>query len=161
MDFLFSKHRKLLAILFAHKVNFMLIGGYSVIYYGYSRGTGDMDIWLKPDNENKMRFLEALKIFGINHQDVERVGNLDFTKTSMFFIGKAPDKIDFLTKVQNVSWEEAIPRMNIFQFEDLKIPIVGFDELILMKMATDRMKDKADVEELQRIRKAAPKKPPD
>lgn len=160
MDFLLSKHRKLLSTLIEQSVDFMLIGGYSVIYYGYSRGTGDMDIWLKPDNDNKIRFLKSLKVFGINLPDIDRVGNIDFTKTSMFFIGKAPDKIYFLTKVQNVSWDEAIPKIVLFPFENLQIPIVGFNELILMKMATDRLKDQADIEELQRIRNSRFNKPP-
>lgn len=159
MNFLLNKHRQLLSCLIEQNVDFMLIGGYSVIYYGYSRGTGDMDIWLKPDNENKIRFLKAIKAFGINLPDIERVGKLDFTKTIMFFIGKPPDKIDFLTKVQNVSWNEAIPKIVLFPFDNLQIPIVGFDELILMKMATDRLKDKADVEELQRIRNSRFNKP--
>ncbi len=71
----------------------------------------------------------------------------------MFFIGKEPYKIDFLTRVQNVTWDEVINNARYFPFENLKILIIGFYEPILMKMATGRLKDKADVEELKKIRK--------
>lgn len=153
MNILFKAHKELLILLLECKVDFMLIGGYSVIYYGYNRGTNDMDLWLMPDNHNKMKLLQALKKFGINPADLKKLETLDFTETRMFFIGEAPDKIDFLTKVQNVVWGEAIRNVRYFSFDNHQIPIVDFDDLILMKMASNRLKDKADVEELQRIRK--------
>jgi len=153
MDFLLNKHRELLNLLSKQKVDFMLIGGYSVIYYGYSRGTNDMDIWLKPGNENKSKLILALQKFGINPLDIDKLMKIDFTQTSMFYIGSPPDRIDFLTKDQNVDWDNAIKNVKYLPFENRQIPIVGFNELILMKMATDRLKDKADVEELQKIRK--------
>lgn len=153
MDILFKAHKELLILLLESNVDYMLIGGYSVIYYGYNRGTNDMDLWLMPDNQNKLKLLQALKKFGINPADLKKLEALDFTETRMFFIGEAPDKIDFLTKVQNVVWEEAIRNVNYFEYEGHLIPIVDFEDLILMKMASNRLKDKADVEELQKIRK--------
>ena len=53
MNIFFKEHHEILAALLKHRVNFMLIGGYAVNYYGYHRTTGDMDIWLEPSNENK------------------------------------------------------------------------------------------------------------
>ena len=55
-----------------------------------------MDLWLMPDNHNKIKLLQALKKFGINPADLKKLEALDFTETRMFFIGEAPDKIDFL-----------------------------------------------------------------
>ena len=153
VNILFKAHKELLIQLLECKVDFILIGGYSVIYYGYKRGTNDLDIWLMPDNQNKLKLIQALKKFGVNSADLKKLEALDFTETRMFFIGEAPDKIDFLTKVQNVVWEEAIKNVNYFEYENRQIPIVDFEDLILMKMASNRLKDKADVEELQRIRK--------
>jgi len=75
----------------------------------------------------------------------------------MFFIGKEPNKIDFLTRAQNVELNEANENVNFFPFNNKKIPIVGFNDLIKMKIASERMKDKADVEELQKIRKSGEK----
>lgn len=158
MDALFKPHRQILFSLIDHHVEFILIGGYSVIYYGYSRGTNDLDIWLKPDNKNKIKLLNALDNYGIDSTDLKKLANVDFTKTSMFYIGKKPNKIDFLTKVQNVDWNEAIKNVKYFPFNNKKIPIVGFHDLIKMKIASERLKDKADVEELQKIRRDGDKK---
>jgi len=153
MDFLYKTHKELLILLVEYKVDFMLIGGYSVIYYGYNRGTGDLDLWLMPNNQNKIKLLKALRIFGIKPLDLNKLEKIDFTETNMFFIGEAPEKIDFLTHVQNVVWDEAIKNVRYLPFKNIQVPVVGYHDLILMKMASDRLKDKADVEELQKIRK--------
>jgi len=153
MDFLYKTHKELLILLVEYKVDFMLIGGYSVIYYGYNRGTGDLDLWLMPNNQNKIKLLKALRIFGIKPLDLNKLEKIDFTETNMFFIGEAPEKIDFLTHVQNVVWDEAIKNVRYLPFKNIQVPVVGYHDLLLMKMASDRLKDKADVEELQKIRK--------
>jgi hypothetical protein len=154
MDFLFKPHKELLILLSEHKVDFLLIGGYSVIFYGYNRGTNDMDLWLKPDNANRAKLLNALQKFGIQQTDLKTLSEVDFTKTSMFHIGKKPYRVDFLTKVQNVAWDDAIKNVKLLPFQNILVPIVGYNELVLMKITSDRLKDKADVEELQKIRKA-------
>ena len=153
MDFLYKAHKELLILLAQHKVEFMLIGGYSVIYYGYNRGTGDLDLWLRPDNKNKIKLLKALQEFGIQSLDLDKLGKINFTDTNMFFIGESPEKIDFLTHVQNVIWDEAIRNVRYLPFENIQVPVVGYHDLILMKISSDRLKDKADIEELQKIRK--------
>ena len=153
MDFLYKAHKELLILLAQHKVDFILIGGYSVIYYGYNRGTGDLDLWLRPDNKNKIKLLKALQEFGIQSLDLDKLGKINFTGTNMFFIGGAPEKIDFLTNVQNVIWDEAIHNVRYLPFENIQVPVVGYHDLILMKISSDRLKDKADIEELQKIRK--------
>lgn len=157
MDALFDPHRQILFHLIDHHVDFILIGGYSVIYYGYSRGTNDLDIWLKPDNRNKAKLLSAMEEYGIDDADLKKLADVEFTKTVMFFIGKEPNKIDFLTRVQNVEWNEAHENVIYYPFGNKKIPIVGFNDLIKMKIASERIKDKADVEELQKIRKSREK----
>ena len=61
MNILIETHKKLLLALIKQNVEFILIGGYAVVYYGYSRATGDIDIWLKPDNHNKSKFLVTVQ----------------------------------------------------------------------------------------------------
>jgi hypothetical protein len=56
-----DEHKAILLQLLKYKVDFMLIGGYAVIYHGYGRTTGDMDIWLKPDNENRDKLIPVLR----------------------------------------------------------------------------------------------------
>jgi len=60
---------------------------------------------------------------------------------------------DFLSQVQNLSWESAIKNVKYFPFYNIQVPIVGYHDLILMKVASSRLKDRADVEELQKIMK--------
>lgn len=153
MDFLIKEHKEMLLRLIDFKVEFMLIGGYSVIYYGYSRGTEDMDIWLRPDNLNKLKLIDALISLGILQPDIDKLKTIDFTAPQVFFIGKKPLKIDFLTHVQGVAWEEAITAIRTLPLGDAMIPIVSYQHLIIMKMISTRSKDKNDVEELQRINK--------
>ena len=61
MNFLIEKHKEILIDLINSRVDFLLVGGYAVIYHGYVRTTGDMDVWLKPDNENKLKFIPVLE----------------------------------------------------------------------------------------------------
>ena len=60
-------------------VEFLLIGGYTVNYYGFARYTGDLDFWLKPTNQNKIKFLRAIELLGSNKEDIEHLRAYDFT----------------------------------------------------------------------------------
>jgi predicted nucleotidyltransferase len=43
-----------------HKVNYLLVGGMAVAYYGYHHYTGDMDLWLEPTSKNLEKLYLAL-----------------------------------------------------------------------------------------------------
>jgi hypothetical protein len=151
MNILIPEFKDLLLLLNKHKVNYMLIGGYAVIYYGYERSTTDMDIWLKPDNENKEKLLEALKEFKIGQESLDRVSKIDFTQAQCFFFGQVPRRIDFLTRISGVTYTEAEEKVNYFPLKDEKVPIIHYHHLILSKICNERPQDKADVDRLQKI----------
>jgi len=151
MDILIDEHRQFLKLLLKHNVKFMLIGGYAVIYHGYERLTGDMDIWLEPTNENRDLLTFALTAFGIEDEDVKKVSQTNFTEPQIFFIGKVPRRIDFLTKITGINFTEANEQVNFFFMQDLKIPVIHYHHLLISKTNTGRLKDKADIEELERI----------
>lgn len=151
MNILLEEYKKFLLLLLKHKVEFILVGGYAVIYHGYARTTGDMDIWLKPNNTNRNKLINALNEYGIIKEDTEILKNIDFNTTQVFHIGKEPTKIDFLTKIQGVSYAEADKEKIYFPLENKKIPIIQYHHLIISKNLSGRTKDKADVEELQKI----------
>lgn len=153
MNILLEEYQKFLLLLLKHKVEFILIGGYAVIYYGYARTTGDMDIWLKPDNTNKDKFIKALNKYGIISEDTDMLKCIDFGTTQAFHIGKEPNKIDFLTKIQGVTYTEADKEKVFFPLENEKVPVIQYRHLILSKISSERPKDKADVDELQNINK--------
>jgi hypothetical protein len=154
INILLEEHQEMLILLVKHDVSFLLIGGYAVIHYGYERTTGDMDIWLKLGNENRDKFINSLRDFGIEDDDLNKLRHTNFNAPiQAIHIGLPPRKIDFLTMVANVNFEEALAAANYFELNQMRIPILHYNHLILSKITSNRLKDKADVEELQRINK--------
>src|SRR5688500_7675340 len=141
MNILFDDHQSIIKKLLDSGVSFLLIGGYAVIYHGYNRTTGDMDLWLEPTNENKEKLIYALEKSGYELNDLKRLGEMDFTKHLAFSIGEEPQKVDFSTYISQVSFEEADSNKAIFEFEELQIPVINIKELILSKINTGRKKD--------------------
>jgi len=157
MNILFEEHQAIVKILLKHNLEFMLVGGYAVVHYGYRRTTGDMDLWIKPDNENKKKLLRALEELGYETVELNELNSFDFSKHIVFSIGVEPFKIDFMTYVNMVKWEEAYSEKVIAEIDNMEIPVIHLNHLILSKISNDRMKDKADVEELQKIQSSKKK----
>lgn len=153
MNLFIDAHQKLLQSLLDAKVDFIIIGGYSVIFHGYTRTTGDIDIWLRPENANKRKLIKALQAFGIEKESLSAVSELDFTNTVFFKIGEEPERIDFLTKINLVSYDSADKRKIYGKIDNLTLPFLHLDHLILSKINTGRPQDKADIEILQNIHK--------
>jgi len=152
MDLFLEEHKRFLLILLQHKVDFIIIGGYAVIYHGYERTTGDLDLWLKPDNDNRDRFIKALKEHGVTQEGIETVNQMDFTKPQVVHIGEKPNKIDFLTHIQGVDFEEAYEKKEFVKLEDIQVPFLHFDHLVISKITLGRPQDKADIDVLQKIK---------
>jgi predicted nucleotidyltransferase len=151
LNIFLDDHLEIIKLLIKHKTDFLLIGGYAVIFHGYTRTTGDMDLWLRPTNENKEKLVLALKDAGFEDEDLETLNSLDFSERLVFSIGTEPQKIDFLTKINQVTFDEADKTKVFAEWENLEIPVINIKELVLSKINTGRKKDEADIEELQRI----------
>jgi predicted nucleotidyltransferase len=151
LNIFLDDHLEIIKLLIKHKTDFLLIGGYAVIFHGYTRTTGDMDLWLRPTNENKEKLVLALKDAGFEDEDLETLNSLDFSERLVFSIGTEPQKIDFLTKINQVTFDEADKTKVFAEWENLEIPVINIRELVLSKINTGRKKDEADIEELQRI----------
>ena len=151
MDIFYEPHRKMLRLLVEFNVDFILIGGFAVNYYGYNRPTGDMDIWLKPSIDNQQKLINALTNYGFNKESINYVLSLDFTKPEVFACGEPPIRVDFLTKITGVDYEEADAQKVLSPMENIHIPILHLHHLVLSKISNDRTKDKLDIEELQKI----------
>lgn len=154
MNVFTNSHQELLKSLIKHQVNFLLIGGYAVIYYGYKRTTGDMDLWFEPNNENKLKIIEVLKEFDFDKEGINHISQLDFTKHLAFHFWEEPERVDCLTRISNVDFDDAFKQKTIADIEGISVPIIQYKHLIMSKMSTDRLKDKADIEELQKIEAA-------
>jgi hypothetical protein len=134
------------------KVEFMLVGGYAVTLHGYPRTTFDVDFWVRPVPENAARVMCALRLFGAPLQSVTPS---DFDHPDMVFqIGVSQRRIDILTKIDGVEWDEAAPHAVERTVNGLSIKVVGLAELIRNKLATGRPKDAADAAALGKIAEA-------
>ena len=151
MNIFLDAHLKLIRELLKNEVEFIIIGGYAVILHGYKRTTGDLDIWLKPDNNHKNNLVSALRSVGIQKQGLDELISIDFEKKVVFTIWEPPEQVDFLTHINNLEFEYASRRKILVKLDNLKVPFLNVQDLIVSKMSTDRYKDKADIEELQKI----------
>ena len=153
MNLFIDRHQVLIKNLIEEHVDFIIIGGYSVIFHGYKRTTGDVDLWLKPDNKNKIKLIAALIKTGIPENTLTRISELDFTKHLVISFWEEPEKVDFITRINLVSFSEADKQKIIADIDNLQIPFLHLNHLVLTKINTGRSKDKSDIEELQKIRK--------
>lgn len=98
--------------------------------------------------------MSALVSFGVEEEDVNAIESFDFTKHLVFGMGQPPERVEFLTRIDQVEFDDADQQKIIADMEGVKIPFLHLDHLILSKINTGRLKDQADIEELQKIQKA-------
>ena len=136
-----------LELLKIHDVNYLLVGGYAVILHGYGRSTGDLDLWIDQTSENYNKLRKVYLDFGAPIFSEEDFNN---EKIDVWSIGVEPRKIEILTKVTGLKFNESLKNCNWLELEKIKVPYIDFDDLIKNKLATGRYKDLADVEQLNR-----------
>lgn len=144
-------HQRFLAELLKYNVEFIVVGGLSVVFHGYIRTTGDMDLWIRPANENKMKLLQAIAQFGLSPESMDLLKTKDFTEMHAFHFNNPPEKIEFLTSVSGLKFDDAFGNCDRLSIENFEIPFLGYQDLIINKISAGRLKDQADVEELQKI----------
>ena len=142
---------ELLRALNQHEVEYLVVGGYAVNFHGYRRTTGDIDLWIKPDNDNKIKIVSVLKEMEVDESMLEQLAAFDFTEPLVFSDGVEPFKIDFLTHLSNVKFDDAWDKKIVSEMDGIVIPYIDLNNLLLSKFTTGRLKDKIDLEELQKI----------
>jgi hypothetical protein len=138
--------KDLLELFNAHKVEYIIVGGYALAFHGAPRYTGDIDIFVKPDDENAARIMSALEVFGFGSvglaaQDFERPGQV-------VQLGVPPVRVDIITSISGVSWNEAFSHRAVGKYGDIQVHYIGQDQFIMNKKAMGRKKDLADLEAL-------------
>lgn len=129
---------------------FLLVGGWAVIMHGHVRATDDMDIFVRPSKANAERVFAALEAFGAPVRAHGVTAGHFATEGDAYRFGVAPLKIELLTQISGVTFDEALRGSNTFELEGYRIPYIGRLALIANKTAAGRHKDLADVEELER-----------
>jgi len=139
----FSEFLKLLN---DHNVEYLLVGGFAVALYGYPRATADMDVWVARNQLNAERIVSCLREFGFDtpslnvelFQDPERIVRM----------GEAPLRIEILTDIDGVQFDECLLRAQMQEVDGLMIPVIALDDLKTNKLASGRAKDLDDLENL-------------
>lgn len=137
--------REFITLLNENKVEYILVGGYSVILHGYPRSTGDMDIWVNPSHDNFLKLKKSFFDFGLPIMDEQEFLN---HHTDVFSYGKPPLAIDILTKCKGLDFEECITQAKIVNVEDFNVNLIAYNHLIQAKKASGRHKDLNDLEHL-------------
>lgn len=133
------------------KAEFLLVGGWAVVLYGHVRATDDMDVFGRPCATNSERVFAALEAFGAPLR-AHAVAPGHFAKEGdVYRFGIAPLKVEVLTKISGVSFDEALEGSKTFELDGYRIPYIGKPALIANKKSAGRLKDLADVEELERL----------
>jgi hypothetical protein len=140
--------RDFLAALNEQEVRYLLVGGFSVILYGYSRTTGDMDIWVERTSENYQKLKKAFNQFGMPVFDMTEQNFLSHPSWDVFTFGVPPVAIDVMVKVKGLNFQECFDKSVIFEDDDLKIRTIHKNDLIQAKKSSGRAKDLNDLENL-------------
>ncbi len=141
-----SDYRDMLQCLLDHRVRFLLVGAYALAVHGYPRATKDIDFFVWATPENAMRLMNALTQFGA---PLEGISAADFsTKGIVFQIGNSPRRVDILTSISGVEFEQAYSNKTLVFLEGLEVPVISVQDLITNKRASARPQDLVDVEKL-------------
>jgi hypothetical protein len=141
--------RELLLAFNAANVEYLLVGAHALAVYGHVRATKDLDVWIRPEKNNADRVIAALTSFGAPLIDLSRD---DLTSSgTVFQIGVPPLRIDLLTTIDGVEFEEAWSDRVTTQFAGLPVFVISRERLIVNKKASGRLQDLADVEQLEKL----------
>jgi hypothetical protein len=136
--------KELLGLFNRDKVEYLIVGAYALAFYGAPRFTGDIDIYVRPDHDNAERIIEVLKEFGFGSAGLSINDFLAPQKTVQ--LGYPPVRIDILTSISGVSWEEASKGKVRGNYGDIPVYFIGRDQYIANKKSIGRKKDLADLE---------------
>jgi len=135
----------------ARRVEYLVVGAHALAAHGRVRATGDLDVWVRPEPGNAKRVMEALTAFGAPLRDLS-AGDLSRPGT-IFQIGVAPLRIDVLTAIDAVEFDEAWSSRFEARFAGLTVAVLSVQHLIRNKRAVGRAQDLADVEWLEKSAK--------
>jgi len=130
-------------------VDYILLGGYAVILHGYSRTTGDMDIFVKKTKKNYQKIVRAFSEFGMPTFDMTEDNFLKNKNVDVFSFGSPPVSIDIITSVKDMIFDDAFSNSTIHQVENLSIRVIHINDLIRQKKSVNRPKDINDIQHLK------------
>jgi hypothetical protein len=128
------------------EARFLVVGAFALALHARPRATGDLDLWVEPVPTNAARVLRALRSFGAPLQGLQES---DLTQPDLVFqIGVAPRRIDLLTSLTGLTFEEAWRSKVRGPLGGSEYDFIGREALIRNKRALGRARDLADLEDL-------------
>ena len=123
---------------------FLIVGAHALAAHGVARATGDIDIWVKPTQENAGRVMRALMAFGAPLMNLTAD---DLMKSdTVFQIGVDPSRVDILSGISGVGFDEAWSRRLVLDIEGITVPVLSRADFVTNKRASGRPKDLLDLE---------------
>ena len=139
--------KEFFALFNAHKVEYVVVGGYALAFHGAPRYTGDIDVLVRATEDNARRVLTALSNFGFSELDL---GVDDFSQPDRVLqLGVPPVRIDILTSLTGITWLEAANDPLDLDYDGVPVQVIGREALLANKRATGRARDLADIEALE------------
>lgn len=135
-----------------NKVNYLTIGGFAVNIYGYGRNTGDIDIFIEDTIANRENLRKAIKQMGLG--DFESIKTMQFIPGWTDFTLNINFRLDIMTSVkglENQPFGALLEKANIIDIDGIPVFFIDYDNLIISKKASNRLKDQLDIEELEKL----------
>ncbi|MFP4030375.1 MAG: nucleotidyltransferase domain-containing protein [Desulfococcaceae bacterium] len=136
--------KEFLKLLKDHAVEYLLIGGYAVGYFGYPRATHDLDVWISSTPENAAKVVSALREFGFNTPDLNP--DLFLAGNNIVRMGVPPLRIEVLTTISGVRFEECYPQRVQGVIDGELVSVISLEHLKKNKKASGRHKDLNDLQ---------------
>ena len=149
MDRLNQDFLEFIGLLERERVEYLIVGGYAVGVHGFPRYTGDIDFFVAVHPANAARLVQVFKRFGFGELGLKEADFLE--EDFVIEIGREPRKIQVLTGIDGVSFDECFRNRLTVSHQGLLLPFIGKEELIRNKTASGRPKDRIDLGELQKL----------
>ena len=131
----------------------MLIGGYALGFYGHIRATNDLDIYIQATEKNASKMVKACIDYGIPEESIEKKM---FLVQKLIGIGQPPLRIEILKKLDAIDFKYAYKRVKKVVIDDVSINVIDLDDLILLKRAAvkgrQKSRDAEDLDFLEKLR---------
>ena len=145
-----SDLREFIHLLNTKSVRYVIVGAWALAFHGRPRYTGDIDVFVAREPDNADRLMEVIQAFGFGQAGIERD---DFLRVDhVVQLGRAPNRIDILTGISGVAFDEAWASREQGTISDVAVLVISRGLLIKNKRAANRDKDQADIKLLEKTR---------
>jgi len=139
--------RDILSAFIEAGVEFLVVGGYAMAAHRLPRATKDLDLWVRPSEENATRVLKALDQFGAPRHGLTQADLA--VEGTIYQVGVPPNRVDVITLVEGVHFENAWQARSELDIDGLRIPVIGKTHLIANKRTVRRPQDLLDADLLE------------